>query len=98
MSLCTAHEIQARLQQALQPEWLAVIDESAAHAGHLESPVQAPGESAWTTHIRVRIVKAEWAGLGRVQRHRLVYDALSECLTRGLHAVAIEWQASLPDA
>ena len=98
MSLCTITDIREHLLAAFDPEWLAVIDDSAAHAGHLESPVQHGDEPSGATHIRIRIVKAEWAGLSRVQRHRLVYDALSECLARGLHAVAIEWLASPPAA
>lgn len=98
MSLCTVQEIEARLEQALAPEWLRVVDDSAAHAGHLESP-HIHGESlSGATHVRVRIVKAEWKALSRIERHRLVYDALSDCLSLGLHAVAIEWLASPPTA
>ncbi len=90
MSLCSVSDIRVRLQEAFHPEWLDVMDESAAHAGHLESPVQHGDEPAGATHIRIRIVKAEWVGLSRVQRHRLVYDALRDLIPQGIHALAIK--------
>ncbi len=80
-----AHELQARLQQVLSPSALEVIDESAAHAGHLGSNGTGLG-----THFRVRIDCAAFEGISRVARHRLVYDALGDFLERGLHALAIE--------
>ncbi len=42
------------------------------------------------THFRVRIGSAQFAGLPRVKRHRLVYDALQDFIDQGLHALAIE--------
>ena len=80
----TAPAIEQRLRAVLQPTRLEVIDESAAHAGH----VGAGGGSG--THFRVRIDCPAFAGRTRVQRHRLVYDALHDCLAQGLHALAIE--------
>lgn len=84
MSALTAEAIAARLRDALQPTRLEVLDESAAHAGH----AGAGGGSG--THFRVRIDSPAFAGRTRVQRHRLVYDALHDCLAQGLHALAIE--------
>jgi BolA protein len=31
-----------------------------------------------------------FTGLSRIQRHRLVYDALQDFIDQGLHALAIE--------
>lgn len=81
----TAEAIQAQLQQAFSPTRLEVIDESAAHAGH----VGANG-SGFGTHFRVRICAASMAGKSRVAQHRLVYDSLRQFLDAGLHALAIE--------
>ncbi|MEO6625268.1 MAG: BolA family protein [Burkholderiaceae bacterium] len=81
----TADALEQRLRQTLQPSMLLVIDESAAHAGH----VGANGTGAGT-HFRVRIAAAAFNGKSRVQRHRLVYDALHDFLDQGLHALAIE--------
>jgi len=81
----TDQAIHACLQQTLQPSHLEVLDESAAHAGH----VGANG-SGYGTHFRVRIASVALAGKSRVAQHRLVYDALRQFLDAGLHALAIE--------
>ena len=80
-----AHELEARLQQALAPSHLEVIDESAAHAGHAGA-----GDAGYGTHFRVRIASSHFAGKSRVACHRLVYDALHDFMASGLHALAIE--------
>ncbi len=80
-----AAELHARLVERLAPLELEVIDESAAHAGHAGA-----GDAGYGTHFRVRIGCDRFAGMGRLARHRLVYDALQEFLDRGLHALAIE--------
>lgn len=76
--------IEARLTAALQPERLLVFDESAAHAGHAGH--RPGGES----HFRVRVVSAAFGGRSRVERHRLVNEALREAFAAGVHALAIE--------
>jgi BolA protein len=81
----TAAMLSQRLTQQLAPSSLEVIDESAAHAGHVGA-----NDSGQGTHFRVRIVSAVFQGKTRVARHRLVYDALNEYLDQGLHALAIE--------
>lgn len=83
----TAQAIEARLQAVLQPSALEVLDESAAHAGH----VGANGTGAGT-HFRVRIASPLFAAHSRVAQHRLVYDALQNFIDQGLHALAIEVQ------
>jgi BolA protein len=62
-----------------------VLDESAAHAGHVGANGSGTG-----THFRVRIGGAQFLGVSRVARHRLVYDALQDFIDQGLHALAIE--------
>jgi len=94
MSGCTLAELEAALKAQLSPDWVELIDESAAHAGHLHAPVDAQG----VTHLRVRLAWAERAGLSRVAKHRLEYDALRDGLDRGLHALAIDWLDSPPAA
>lgn len=72
------------LQAAFAPLALEVVDDSAKHAGH--AGARAQGES----HFTVRIVSEKFAGLNRVARHRLVYDALKDQFAMGLHALAID--------
>ena len=80
-----ADQIAQQLQQRLSPTQLEVIDESAQHAGHV-----GVNGSGFGTHFRVRISAPGFAGITRVARHRLVYDALQEFIDRGVHAIAIE--------
>ena len=78
-------ELQRELQAALQPDVLEVQDDSHLHAGH--------AGAREGRHFSVRIVSARFAGLSRVARHRLVYDALHTLIPRGIHALAIDAKA-----
>jgi len=78
-------QIHKRLSERLQPTALRVVDESAAHAGHMGANASGQG-----THMRVSIASPLFSGISRVQRHRLVYDALQDFMDQGLHALAIE--------
>ncbi len=42
------------------------------------------------THFEARIVAEQFAGLGRVARHQLIYRALGERVGREIHALTIE--------
>ena len=83
----SASDIERVLHDALQPTALAVTDDSHLHAGHAGA---REGK-----HFSVRITSARFAGLSRVARHRLVYDALHRLIPQGIHALAI--QAQSPD-
>ena len=78
-----AAEIEARLRAALSPERLAVVDDSAKHRGH------AGHDSRGESHFTVDIVAAAFSGKSRVQRHRLVNQALAPLLAERVHALAI---------
>ena len=80
-----AGQMSRKLQERLQPTQLEVIDESAAHAGHIGS-----NGTPYGTHFRVRISTPLFTELSRVARHRLVYDALQDFIAQGVHAIAIE--------
>jgi len=81
----------AKLTAALAPVSLDVIDDSAKHAGHMLHPggVEPRGE----THFTVRVTAPAFAGKSRLQRHRLVNDALAQELQDGVHALVIEAKA-----
>ncbi len=81
-----ADRIHALLQTALQPDALQVTDDSAAHAGH-------GGFDAEGSHFRVKIISARFAGLTRLARHRLVYDALASMMHHEIHALVLDCQA-----
>ena len=65
----------------LQPESLAIEDESHLHAGH----AGARGGG----HYAVTIVAAAFAGHGTVARHRLVYAAAGDLMTGPVHALRV---------
>ena len=73
-----------KLMVALRPTRLDVVNESHLHAGHGSSP--GTGES----HFRVLIVSGAFAGKTRVERHRMVNEALAGELKGGVHALAIK--------
>jgi len=87
--LPTAAALDQRLREKLQPVALQVIDESYQHAGHAGADPSGVG-----THFRVKIASPLFTGLSRVARHRLVYDSLQDFIDQGLHALAIEAEAS----
>lgn len=76
-------EIRERLMIALEPTRLDVANESELHAGHRSSP--GTGES----HYRVLVVSPKFAGQSRVQRHRLVNEALGDIVGGRVHALAL---------
>lgn len=71
-----------RLQQALQPTALEIIDESHLHAGHA-------GARDGRGHFRVRVVSQAFRGQRPLARHRLIYAALGELMTTDIHALSI---------
>ena len=83
--------IRAKLQAALSPTALEVIDDSHRHAGHMEHPGGAGQQGE--THFTVKIVSAAFSDKSRVQRHRMINDALAGELAGGVHALAIQARA-----
>ena len=81
----TAAALKERLTARLQPTVLDVLDESAAHAGHVGS-----NGTDFGTHFRVRMASPFFTDKSRVACHRLVYDAVQDFIDQGLHALAIE--------
>ena len=79
--------IREKLMVALTPTRLDVLNESELHAGHRSSP--GTGQS----HFRVLIVAPAFEGKSRVERHRMVNEALSEELKGRIHALALKTYA-----
>lgn len=75
------------LDDALEPSLLEVSDESHQHVGH-------PGAKDGRGHFRVKVVSDAFLGKSRIQRHRLIYQALGQMMETDIHALAIEAVAS----
>ena len=82
MSSERIERIRARLTQALQPESLEIIDESAKHAGHA-------GAASGGGHFIVNISAAAFRDKTPIQRHRQVYAALEDIMHSEIHALSI---------
>ncbi len=67
----------------LGPVALEIHDESALHAGH-------EGAKGGGGHYWLTIVSAAFSGKPRLQRHRLVYDALGDLMHQQIHALSIQ--------
>ena len=82
------HDVEAairdRLVATLQPSRLEVVNDSAHHAGH------AGDDGSGATHWTVRVESARFAGLGRIERQRLVMNALADLMDHPIHALAVE--------
>lgn len=76
-------KIKARLIEALNPDLLDVIDESAKHYGH-------PGFTQDGSHFYIKIRSSSFHGCNRVKCHQLIYQALEGMLPDEIHAVRIE--------
>jgi BolA family transcriptional regulator, general stress-responsive regulator len=80
-------EIEMRLNAAFSPILLAVVNDSANHAGH--SGDDGTGES----HFTVIIESAAFAGVSRLERQRMVNKALGDLPGQRVHALAIKARA-----
>lgn len=84
-----AESIQKKLTEALTPVRIEVIDESALHAGHAGARPQ--GES----HFRLIIIAGMFNDRGRLERQRMIYQALGDLMRTDIHALSIK--ALTPD-
>ncbi len=68
--------------QILEPETIALQDESAQHAGH-------EGARLGGAHYQLTVVSRRFSGQPQVARHRMVYAALGNLMTGSIHALAL---------
>jgi BolA family transcriptional regulator, general stress-responsive regulator len=82
-----AEKMARKLTERFAPSRLDIVDDSHRHVGHVGHPGGA-GQGG-ETHFTVTLVSAAFAGLSRVARQRLVYEALAEELAGGVHALSL---------
>lgn len=80
--------IRSRLEARFARAAISIHDDSARHAGHA-------GARSGAGHFAVRIESEAFSGRSRLQRHRLVYEALADLMPGEIHALNI--QAVSPD-
>jgi BolA protein len=76
------HRIRAALEKGLETDDIAIRDDSHLHVGH-------PGAKSGLGHFHVTIRSERFSGVGPIDRHRLVYDALGELMQTDIHALSI---------
>ena len=79
-----AQEITQRLQAALAPTRLEVINDSDKHRGH------AGHDGSGESHFTVVVESPAFAGQSRVARQRAVNAALADLLAERIHALSIK--------
>lgn len=77
----TATLIRQKLDAALKPELIEIIDHSAAHAGH--------AGSSGGGHYNVTIVAEQFEGKSLVQRHQMIYKIMGDMMKNEIHALGI---------
>jgi len=77
----------ARLNSALSPSSVELIDDSEQHRGH--GGYNPAGES----HFSLRIESPAFVGKSRVQRQRMIYAALGDLMQARVHALSIRAKA-----
>lgn len=82
-----AIEMEKLLIEAFSPTHLAVINDSAKHSGH--SGDDGSGES----HFTIEITSATFESVNRVNRQRMVNNALGDIPGQRVHALAIKAKA-----
>ena len=78
-----ATEMLRRLNSALSPTKVELIDDSEQHRGH--GGYNPAGES----HFTLKIESAAFEGKSRVERQRMIYGALGELMDSRVHALSI---------
>jgi BolA protein len=86
-------ELRDRITAALTAERVEIQDDSEQHRGHA-------GARGGAGHYTAIVVAERFAGMGRVERHRAVYEAVGDMIPSQVHALVVraytpqEWQAA----
>lgn len=73
-----------KLTTAFAPTFLDVVDESEKHHGH------GGHHSEGETHFLIQITAPAFAGVSRLQRHRMINEVVKDELAERVHALSIE--------
>ena len=78
-----ATEMLRRLNSALQPSRIELVDDSEQHRGH--GGYNPAGES----HFSLFVESAAFSGKNRVEQQRMIYRALGDMMHARVHALSI---------
>ena len=75
--------IRERIEAALNPASMEIIDDSQKHIGHA-------GAASGGGHFNVVIVSDQFKDKSLLERHRMIYDALGDAMQSEIHALSIK--------
>lgn len=81
--MSVAERIESKLNAALRPQRLEIVDDSQKHRGH------AGWRPGGETHFSLLVVADAFEGLSRVARQRRVHEVLAEELAGPVHALSL---------
>ncbi|KAF8236598.1 bola-like protein [Tricholoma matsutake] len=80
--------IRQKLDSLLQPTSLTIVNDSWKHRHH--APMREQAGNNGETHFSILVVSNAFQGMSLTQRHRMIYSALSEEFSAGLHALSLK--------
>jgi len=82
-------QIRQTLENAFRPLRLSIVDDSWKHAGHAGAEEQGGG------HFIIEMISDRFSDRSRIERHRMVNEALAPLFGPAIHALQI--RAFSPD-
>jgi BolA protein len=76
-------EIKHRLNMALSPSYIELVDESAKHAGHA-------GARSGGKHFILKVASPAFRDKSLQEQHRMIYQAMGDLMVQSIHALSIE--------
>ncbi|KAK7687064.1 hypothetical protein QCA50_009564 [Cerrena zonata] len=80
--------IREKINALLKPSSVTITNDSWQHRHH--SAMRAQGGGNGETHFSVNVVSDAFRGKSTMQRHRMIYAALSDEFAQGLHALSLK--------
>lgn len=83
-----AETIKTKIEKAINPEYIEVINESHLHKGH------AGDDGSGQSHFKLMVASKSFEGMSRLQIQRQIYTILSQEMQDNIHALSIEAKIS----
>ena len=74
--------IRERIIMHLEADNIEIKDDSALHIGHA-------GAASGGGHFSVKIISKKFVGKSTLERHRMVYQSVSDLMQKEIHALSI---------
>ena len=82
--MITEEYLENKIISHLEDANIEVIDESAAHIGHVGHNKKGG------SHFSITIVSDAFINLSKIKRHQIIYDILKEEMKQQIHALSLK--------